>query len=282
MDAEKASDVPWYETCSTCRTVPQTDAVNACAFYKDVVQRLDSAGIPFAIGGAYAFAHFTGIHRDTKDLDLMLKRADLERALETLESAGYTSEITFPHWLAKVYCGEDFVDLIFNSGNGVAPVDDEFFLYAPEDVMFDLPVRVCPIEEMIWTKAFVMERERYDGADIAHLLHVATGSIDWPRLLRRFGAHWRLLLNHLILIGYIYPHEQAGVPSAVMQELLERLCRENNVRRRGGPICGGTLVSREQFLVDVQSWGYTDGRLAAGVMSEAEIDAWTRAIEQRS
>jgi hypothetical protein len=243
------------------------------------VQRLDVAGIPFAIGGAYAFAHFTGIHRDTKDLDLMVKRDDIERIVQTLGAAGYRAEITFPHWLAKVYGGDDFVDLIFNSGNGVAPVDDELLAHAPEDVMFDRPVRVCPIEEMIWTKAFVMERERYDGADIAHLLHVAAGRIDWPRLLRRFGAHWRLLLNHLILIGYIYPHEQAGVPPWVMQVLLERLERENKVRRSGGPVCGGTLVSREQFLVDVTNWGYTDGRLAAGVMSEAEIEAWTRAIE---
>jgi hypothetical protein len=265
--------------------VPQTDETDdtcACAFYKDVVQRLDAAGIPFAVGGAYAFAYFTGIHRDTKDLDLMIKRADLERVMQVQADAGYVVEIAFPHWLAKIYCGDDFVDLIFNSGNGVAPVDDEFFSHAPQDEIFEHPMRVCPIEEMIWTKAFVMERERYDGADIAHLLHVCASRIDWQRLLRRFGVHWRLLLNHLILIGYIYPHEQAGVPPWVMQVLIERLERENKVRRSGGPVCGGTLVSREQFLVDVNSWGYTDGRLAAGVMSEAEIEAWTRAIEQRS
>lgn len=242
---------------------------------------MDAAGVPFVVGGAYAFAHFTGIHRDTKDLDLMIRRVDVERVLALLEAAGYRGEVPFPHWLAKVYCEQDFVDLIFNSGNGVAPVDDELIAHAPEDVMFERSVRVCPIEEMIWTKAFVMERERYDGADIAHLLHVAADRIDWQRLLRRFGLHWRLLLNHLILIGYIYPHEQAGVPLWVMEVLLERLHRENKVRRSGGPVCGGTLVSREQFLVDVNHWGYTDGRLAAGVMSEAEIEAWTRAIEPR-
>ena len=145
--------------------------------------------------------------------------------------------------------------------------------------MFDQPVKVCPIEEMIWTKAFVMERERYDGADIAHLLHICGATLDWRRLLHRFGAHWRLLLNHLILIGYIYPHEKAGVPPWVMRELLQRLQQECRVRSSiGDPVCGGTLVSREQFLVDVMHWGYVDGRLAAGVMSEAEIEAWTRAI----
>lgn len=232
--------------------------------------------------GAFAFAHCTGIHRDTKDLDLMLKREDIQRALELFEVAGYRTELAFPHWLAKVHQrpgeGSDFVDLIFNSGNGVAATDDEFFRNGLEATLFDQPVGVCPIEEMIWHKAFVMERERYDGADIAHLLHLRGGSLDWQRLLRRFGDHWRLLLNHLILIGYIYPHEKARVPVAVMRELLSRLDQEYRVRSVGDPVCGGTLVSREQFLVDVMHWGYVDGRLAAGVMSEAEIEAWTRAI----
>ena len=46
-------------------------------------------------------------------------------------------------------------------------------------------------EKIILTKAFVMERERYDGADIAHLLlHCAriwTGNTSWtaqPALAR--------------------------------------------------------------------------------------------------
>jgi hypothetical protein len=27
-------------------------------------------------------------------------------------------------------------------------------------------VKLMPVEESIWTKAFIMERERFDGADI--------------------------------------------------------------------------------------------------------------------
>jgi hypothetical protein len=262
--------------------VTPTDATESCAFYKDVVDRLTHAEIPFVVGGAFAFAHFTGIHRDTKDLDLMLKRADIERALSMLEAVGYRSELTFPHWLAKVYEeegeGSDFVDLIFNSGNGVADVDDDFFRNGCEAPLLDRHVGVCPIEEMIWTKAFVMERERYDGADIAHLLHRCADRIDWLRLLRRFGEHWRLLFVHVTLLGYIYPNERLGVPAWVMRALQVRFEREARVRSVGAPVCGGTLVSRQQFLVDVIDWGYVDGRLAAGVMSEDEIDAWTRAI----
>ncbi|HEX6242517.1 MAG TPA: nucleotidyltransferase [Polyangiales bacterium] len=260
-----------------------TDDHSVCPFYKNVVQRLTAAGIPFAVGGAYAFAHFTNIHRGTKDLDLFVKRDDVERALELFAVDGYRGELTFPHWLAKIYDSEtkDFVDLIFCSGNGVAAVDDEMLEHAIEVSLFGMPVKVCPPEEMIWTKAFVMERERYDGNDIAHLLHVLGGKLDWPRLIRRFDAHWRLLLVHLIMLGYIYPHERVTIPGWVMRQLLQRLEQETRVRAIGDPVCGGTLVSREQFLVDVNHWGYIDGRIAAGVMSEDEIEQWTRAIGRR-
>lgn len=263
--------------------VQHTDDSTWCDFYKNVVQRLSAARIPFAIGGAYAFAHFTNIHRGTKDLDLFLKREDVDRALHLLETQGSRAELAFPHWLAKVHddASGDFVDLIFNSGNGVAAVDDEMLEHAVETEMFGLPVRICPAEEMIWTKAFVMERERYDGNDIAHLIQRLGSDLDWPRLVRRFGPHWRLLFVQLILLGYIYPHERLGVPAWVLRELSQRFEHEVRGHAAGDPVCGGTLVSREQFLVDVNHWGYVDGRLAAGVMSEAEIEAWTREIGRR-
>ena len=67
----------------------------------------------------------------------------------------------------------------------------------PERVL-DVPVRLIPAEEMIWSKAFVMERERYDGADVAHILRACAETLDWPRLLQRFDGHWRVLLQHLV------------------------------------------------------------------------------------
>jgi hypothetical protein len=204
----------------------------------------------------------------------------MPRVLTLMEQAGYRGELTFSHWLGKIFCDDDFVDLIFSSGNGVAEVDDDFFRYAAEDQMFGLRVKVCPIEEMIWIKSFVMERERYDGADIAHLFHLHAERLSWSRILRRFAEHWRLLLVHLILLGYIYPHEKSRAPHWVMLELMRRATRELHEDTGAQPVCGGTLVSREQFLADVNEWGYLDGRLAAGSMNESEIAAWTQAIRK--
>jgi hypothetical protein len=45
---------------------------------------------------------------------------------------------------------------------------------------------------MIWSKAFVMERERFDGADVAHLLRSMGPRLDWDRILRRFDRYWEV------------------------------------------------------------------------------------------
>ena len=75
--------------------------------------------------------------------------------------------------------------------------------------------------------------------------------MDWPHLVRRFGPDWRVLFSHLILFGYIYPGERARIPVAVMEELIARLRHETNKAGRER-LCRGTLLSRQQYLVDVQ------------------------------
>jgi hypothetical protein len=266
---------------------PNGDATgdDTAAFYRHVLDTLTAQGVPALVGGAYAFACYTGIRRDTKDFDLFLRREDVERALAALGSAGYRAELVYPHWLAKVHAGDAFVDLIFNSGNGAAPVDDRWFADAVVGQALGVPVQLQPAEEMIWSKAFVMERERYDGADVAHLLRALGDRLDWPRLLRRFGPHWRVLLAHLVLYGFVYPGERARVPAAVVDDLIDRLRREAASPGPRVKVCGGTLLSREQYLHDIEQLGYRDARLAPiGHMSADEIAAWTAAtlVQQES
>lgn len=251
-------------------------------FYRRVMEVLTRSEVPFLVAGAYALRHHTGISRQTKDLDLFVKRDDIERALAVLNEGGLTTELTFSHWLGKVFDdrSDEFIDVIFNSGNGVAAVDDAFFDHAPHGTCFGVPIRWCPVEEMIWSKAFVMERERFDGADVAHLLHACALSLDWQRMLERFGVHWRLLFVHVVLYGFIYPNERDRVPAWVVDELTERLRWEGETPQQEGPVCGGTLLSRQQFLVDICEHGYLDARLTEGVMTESEVDDWTAAILQ--
>ncbi len=243
---------------------------------------LQTGGVEFLVGGAYAFTPYTGIGRSTKDFDLFVRKPEIHRALDVLAAAGFETELTFPHWLGKAYDGRDFVDLIFSSGNGVAPVDDGWFAHAPHGTVLGVAVKLAPAEEMLWSKAFVMERERYDGADVIHIIRTGAERLDWDRVLDRFGDRWRVLLLNLVLFGFAYPGERTRVPRRVMETLLARLRGELDADAPGGRICQGTVVSRQQFLPDTLEWGYMDGRLIPyGNMTAEEIAHWTEAIYAR-
>lgn len=256
------------------------------SFYRAALQLLSDAQVPFLVGGAFSHACFTGIRRSTKDLDLFIRRQDYERIALLARERGWTAEMSYPHWLAKIYDehGEDFIDLIFNSGNGVTPVGDDWFESNRSADVLGVNVRIANVEDSFLSKAFIMERERYDGADIAHLLHAAAEHMDWPRLVQRFGNNWRVLMAHLTLFGFIYPGERHRIPRWVMETLLGRLSaelREPHATENAN-VCAGTLLSREQYLHDVEQLGYIDGRLtAASTMTADDVDVWTRAIPGR-
>ncbi|HEY0826215.1 MAG TPA: nucleotidyltransferase [Ramlibacter sp.] len=272
--------------CSTIALAPSLEeevAPVTAAFYRRALRVLVDAEIPFLVGGAFAHACFTGIRRSTKDLDLFIRRQDFGRASALMRAEGWRTELTYPHWLAKVYDGEEFIDLIFNSGNGLTPVDDRWFEDNAWAEVLGVPVRVANLEDGMLSKAFIMERERYDGADIAHLVRANAERINWPRLVDRFGAHWRVLLAHLTLFGFIYPGERHRVPQWVMENLIERLKAEVAQPLAQDPhVCAGTLLSREQYLHDVEKLGYVDGRLTpASTMTEEDVQTWTEAIPAR-
>jgi hypothetical protein len=252
-------------------------------FYARTLAVLNQAGVPYLLGGAYAFALYTGIERHTKDMDIFARRADRDRILAALEAAGYRTEVPFPHWLAKAYSERDFfIDVIYSSGNGESEVDDEWFEHARPGTLLGLPVRRCPPEELIWSKAYVMERERFDGADVIHLVRACGPAMDWDRLLRRFGPHWRVLLAHLVLFGYAYPDAREAVPAWVLHQLIDRLRDEVDQPAATERVCFGTLLSREQYLTDIGRWGYHDGRLEPwGRMTPEEIAHWTAAIAEK-
>lgn len=250
------------------------------AFYRRTLHVLNDARVPFLVGGSHAFLTYTGIVRETKDFDLFIRHSDLDDGLRALQEAGYRTEIAFPHWLAKARQGDDVVDLVFSSGNGMGRVDDAWFEFALEADVLGMPVKLAPIEELLWQKSFVMERERFDGADIAHIYRACAEDIRWDRLLARFGTEWHVLLVHLVLFGFIYPSERHRIPSDVMEELLGRVRTEMAAAPSSDRRCRGTLLSRSQFLIDIGQYGYLDARITPlGNMSAEDTVYWTWAIE---
>jgi hypothetical protein len=288
--SEERGDRPRIDESTTFEDIMQLCRINelylddeARSFYQRALLLLLEHQIPFLVGRAFALTCYTGIERHTKDFDVFIHRRDCAKLLSVLEQAGFRTEVTFAHWLAKAFHSELFFDIIYSSGNGLCPIDDGWFQHAVPAEIFGYLIHLCPIEEMIWQKAFIMERERFDGSDVNHLLRAASQRLDWRRLVDRFGRHWRVLLAHLILFGYTYLAERDQVPSWVLKELTSKLQGETaSPPPELGRICQGTFLSRGQYLKDIEEWDYQDPRIEpGGSMTPRERDVWTDAMPER-
>jgi hypothetical protein len=86
------------------------------------------------------------------------------------------------------------------------------------------------------------------------------------------------LLSHPILFGYIYPAERTTIPSDVVQTLLRRQAAAMQDPSPVEQVCNGTVLSRTQYVVDVEQWGYHDARIRPlGQMTADEAAVWTEA-----
>ena len=222
--------------------------------FRDVLQALERSGVPYAVSGAFALRHHTGISRFTKDLDIFVTAQNCARALQCLKEEGMQCEVQDPVWLAKARRDGFFVDLITGMSNGLIEVDDSWIERAQRSIVFDVDTRVLAAEELVASKIFVARRERFDGADIAHVIYGTYGKFDWSRELELIGEHWEMLLWCLVLFRYAYPANTHYVPHEVWRELLRKFADaihspDPNATFRG------SLIDDNMFAIDVNEWG---------------------------
>src|SRR5215204_4028229 len=179
----------------------------AHAFYKEALDLLDENGSPFMVGGAFAMFHYTGIYRDTKDLDIFCKPSDYPRILKFFADKGYETDLYDIRWLCKVYKGDYFIDIIFDTVNNICRVDDTWLQKATRARFVGVDVLLLPPEELVFCKLYVNNRERFDGADVNHIWLKTGENFDWKRLLTRMDPHWHVLLAHLLMFQFIYPSD---------------------------------------------------------------------------
>jgi hypothetical protein len=227
-------------------------------FYTQVVAMLSDSGIPFLVSGTYALACYTGIVRPTKDVDVFAKAGDCLKILAYAKSEGFDVEMVDDRWLARITRGELFVDVIFNMPTASTHVSDDWFKDAPESEIFGTRVKLVPPTEFVWSKMFVQDRYRYDGADVAHMILKRHDEIDWDRLLSNMELHWEVLLMHLLNFRYIYPSERDSIPQSLVDELLDRLKVQASIPPPGKKVCRGRIFSPRDYLTDVTQWGFSE------------------------
>ena len=222
--------------------------------FRDVLQALEGSRIAYAVSGAFSLRQHTGICRYTKDLDLFLTAQNSGRAMECLRNARFECEVTDPVWLSKAWRDGYFVDLITGMSNGIINVEDSWIQRARPAVVYGVETRVLAPEELVASKIFVAKRERFDGADIAHVINATYGRFDWARELELVGEHWEMLFWSLILFRYVYPAQSHYVPSEIWSELLTRFTEEVK-NPDSHALFRGSLVDENLFAIDVDEWG---------------------------
>lgn len=229
----------------------------AQAFYKEALDALTECGTPFMLGGAFSMFHHTGIFRDTKDLDIFCKPSDYPRILKFFGDKGYKTVLYDVRWLAKVFKGDYFIDIIFDTVNNICRVDDHWLERAAQGTFAGVPVKFLSPEELVFCKIYVQNRERYDGADVNHVWLKTGRNFDWKRLLFLLDPHWHILLAQLLQFQFVYPSEYHEIiPKWLFDELIRRAQEQYDLPPAWEKVCRGPMIDQTQYEVDIKQWNY--------------------------
>jgi hypothetical protein len=191
--------------------------------YRRVIQEARAGGIRLAFGGAFATAVYTGELRNTKDLDLYVLPPDRERMIEATARAGledYFERLPYDReWIYRASQGDVIVDVIWAMANQRTSVDSVWLTNGPSVRIRGEELRAIPIEELIWSKLYVMQRERCDWGDVLNLVGSGTDSIDWARLVDRLAEDAPLLAGALSVFGWLDSVRAQKIPRSVWDGL---------------------------------------------------------------
>ena len=193
------------------------------AVYSRVIREVRSAGIRFAFGGAFATAVYTDQLRNTKDFDFYILPADRERMEQALTRAGlhdHFERLSYDRrWIYRASQDDIIVDAIWQMANYRAQVDEHWLARGPEIVIRGEALRAIPIEELIWSKLYVLQRERCDWTDVFKLIDAQTASIDWDHLLDRLADDAPLLAGALEVYRWLAPDRAGQIEHRVWERL---------------------------------------------------------------
>lgn len=228
----------------------------AHAFYREALEHLNESGADYMLGGAFALFHYTGIFRDTKDLDVFCKWTEHPKILKYFAAKGYRTELTDVRWLAKIFKGEYFIDIIFDTVNNICRVDDTWYAHTVPATFEGVHIKLMAPEELIWCKMYVQNRERFDGADINHIM-LRHKDLNWERILFRLDQHWHLLLAQILIFQFVYPSDyRAIVPKWLFDELMSRAQGQYDLPDAVERVCRGPVIDQTQYETDVKEWNY--------------------------
>ena len=179
---------------------------------KRVAAVLKQSDIPFALGGSFAvYAH--GGHSSDHDVDFLIRRQDVERALEALVEVGLIAERPPEDWLVKVYDDGKLVDLIHRPVE--TPVTDETLTDTVVRSVDAIHMPVLSATRLMVHKLLSFSQHYCDFARGLPLARSLREQIDWDRV-RKETAHSPYAEAFLVLLDRldVVPDPNAPGPDA--------------------------------------------------------------------
>ena len=193
------------------------------ATYRDGIQALRAAGIRFLLGGGFALATYIGRWRNTKDIDFYIMQADRDKAVAALAKAGFDDLFAQkPYdrkWIYRSTRDGVIVDIIWAMANQRAQTDEEWFDKAPAANVRGEALAVLPVEEFLWCKLYIMQRDHCDWTDVFNLIYAVGPRIDWDHLLDRLEEDRPLLKGLLTVYDWLCPDQARELPQSLREEL---------------------------------------------------------------
>lgn len=159
---------------------------------KRTARLLEESEIPFLLGGSLA-GWARGGPETRNDLDLFLRPADAERALEVLEKEGLPTERPPEQWLYKAWDEGVLIDFIFEilqiaDDSGATerhPVDDALFERAEDLKVFGVLMKAISLEDLMVTKLLALEPNALDYGGSLAIARSLREEIDWQEVRDR-------------------------------------------------------------------------------------------------
>jgi hypothetical protein len=162
--------------------VPALQAPALLDSLKVVAAVLRGAEVPFALGGGLA-AWARGGPPTEKDIDLMIREEDADRALEALAGAGLRTERPPEGWLVKAYEGDVLVDLIYRPSGFV--VDDAFLASCDELGVHAVRMPVMPVDHIVVTKLMSLTEHNLDYGPVLEIARALREQVKWDEVWDR-------------------------------------------------------------------------------------------------
>ena len=187
------------------------------------VTALEAGGIPFLVHGALALGIYTGRWRNTKDVDVIVRPGDRERAIEALRRAGfedYFDRQSYDRcWIFRGFRDDVIFDVIWALPNHRVEIDEAWFQRSRSFWLRGRLLAAVPAEELVRVKLYVFQRERCDWVDVLNVLAGACETIDWRWLVERMGRDLPLLHGALAVFNWMSPQRAALLPTWLRERL---------------------------------------------------------------